>query len=292
MGLLEQLTSHREEFTVRERLIANFLESGFPHAGLDTATAVAERLNISAATVVRFVSKLGYGRYSDLQREMRGQVRSRLVSPLQRFELSDATETVHGRADVKNLMSKTFDVGLAILGRTYDAIDQHTVEGISAALIGCKGSIWVVGEKKGRSIALYIQANLGLSLRNVHLLSTEASFEADRLLDLGPEDVMLIIDVRRYVNSTVQAANWGEARGARLIVLADAVDSALYVRTSLRLAAATTGAGAFDSYLGLMLICEIICNLVTAAIPDEVRKRLALGEDAWRQFGIFSSEIR
>ncbi len=49
--LLERLRNARPEFTGREQKIATALETGYPHAGLQSATALGLRVGVSAATV-------------------------------------------------------------------------------------------------------------------------------------------------------------------------------------------------------------------------------------------------
>ena len=287
MTLLDRLRSRRDEMTNRERQIAGYLETGYPHAGLETATAVGERVNASAATVVRFIAKLGYSGYADFQRELRDEVEARLISPLQRLTDPATAGTRSDQDGSGDVLARSFEAAMSAVTRTFGALDRRSVETVASLLTGCRGRIWIVGEKKGRSIALYLYAQLNLCLERVSL-GADASFEADRLLDVGPDDIVVLLDVRRYVETTLLTADWCEARGATLVVLSDSAISPLFGRTPYRLAAATGGAGAFDTYVGLMLIADVLTNAVTAIDPDRARRRLELGEAAWAQFKVFA----
>lgn len=298
--LLERLRLHRDAMTARERQIATYLEQGYPHAGLESATAVGERVRASAATVVRFIAKLGYSGYAELQRELRDQVETRLSSPLQRlmgpkdhFENEPVSPQHHllsGQSGAVDVVTRTFETALATVTRTYGALDRRTLDAIVTLMLGCTGSIWIVGEKKGRSLALYLYAQLNLCLRHVHLLSTDASFGPDRMLDVGSGDIVVVMDVRRYVESTLLAAEWCQEKGATLVVFSDSVTSPLFDRTSYRMVAVTHTAGAFDSYVGLMLIADMVTNAITAADPERARKRLEAGEAALAKFRIFGAQ--
>ncbi|HYF54963.1 MAG TPA: MurR/RpiR family transcriptional regulator [Salinarimonas sp.] len=288
--LLERLRSCRAEMTGRERQIASYLEAGYPHAGLESATAVGERVNVSPATVVRFIAKLGYGGYAEFQRELRDEVEARLTSPLQRLASAPLPESPGGPASLEgvDVLTRSFEAALACVTRTYGALDRPVVDAIVTLLLECRGRIWIIGEKKGRSVALYLYAQLNLCLERVTMLTTDASFEADRLLDVGPDDVVIAVDVRRYVERCVQAAEWCRAQGAAVVVLSDGPTSPLFGRTSYRLAAATNSAGAFDSYLGLMLIADLVTNIVADRAPERARRRLEVGEKAWAQLRVFT----
>lgn len=299
-NLLDRLRLHRDSMTARERQIAAYFERGYPHAGLESATAVGERVRASAATVVRFVAKLGYSGYAELQRELRDQVETRLSSPLQRLMgPKEEFETEHtlpehqllsGQAGAADVVTRTFETALATVTRTYGALDRRMLDAIAALMLGCTGSIWIVGEKKGRSLALYLYAQLNLCLRHVNLLSTDASFGPDRMLDVGSGDIVIVVDVRRYVESTLLAAEWCQEKGATLVVLSDSVSSPLFDKTSYRMVAVTHTAGAFDSYVGLMLIADMLTNAITAADPERARQRLEDAEAALAKFKIFGTQ--
>jgi len=289
--LLERLRLHQTEMTARERQIASYLEAGYPHAGLESATAVSERVNVSAATVVRFVAKLGYNGYADLQRELREETGARLASPLQRLD-DQRTDDPDDQARSSNsvdVVTRSFEAALASLSRSYGSFDRQALASIDTLLTECKGRVWIIGEKKARSIALYLYAHLNLCLDHVSLLNTDASFEADQLLEVARDDVVIVIDVRRYVERGVVAAEWCLARGASLVVLSDSSASPLFAKTNYRLAAFTNAAAAFDSYVSLMFMVDVLTNAVTLRDPDRARKRLSLGEAAWSQFQIFGS---
>jgi DNA-binding MurR/RpiR family transcriptional regulator len=287
MTLLDRLRSHRTDMTTREREVAHYLESGYPHAGLQSATAVAERVGVSAATIVRFIAKLGYDGYAEFQRELREEVGARLASPLQRLETPQTIEPGSGAGDV---VSRSFDAALASMTRTYGAFDRRALDLAADALAGCKGRIWIIGEKKGRSVALYLYAHLNLCLPRVTLLSTDGSFAADTLLDVGPDDVAILVGMRRYVGEGIIAAKWCQSRGARLIVLSDSTTAPVFEQDCIRLVATSSSAGAFDSYVGLMLVADILTNAVTELNPDQVRARLSIGERAWGEFNVFTAQ--
>jgi DNA-binding MurR/RpiR family transcriptional regulator len=279
--LPQRLATRDPELTPRERKVAGELVAGYPHAGLEGATGLAEKVGVSAATVVRLAAKLGYAGYPELQRELRSEVEALLKTPLSRLDgvvsakLLPATQTV----------SETFAAALNALDATRLQFDEATARAMAEQLVACRGRIIIIGEKKGRAIALYLYAQL--TLARVELLSSDASFEADRLRDIGSDDIVIAIDVRRYLARTIKAALFAVSRGARLMVLADHADAPLARRTPMKLVAATEGAGAFDSYAALVVVADCLANLVISSDPAGARARLESGEEAWTALGIF-----
>ena len=53
-----------------------------PFAGLDTVAEFASRAGISAPSVLRFVTRLGFGGFPDFQKHLREELEAQLLSPL------------------------------------------------------------------------------------------------------------------------------------------------------------------------------------------------------------------
>src|SRR5690606_24279468 len=70
--------------TVAEKRAARGLLSSYPTLGLAPVAEFAQRAGASSATVLRFVSQLGYKSYPDFQRALRDELAQRSKSPLQR----------------------------------------------------------------------------------------------------------------------------------------------------------------------------------------------------------------
>src|SRR3972149_7434487 len=60
--------------------LANYILDNYIQASFFTATELAHRLDLDAATVVRFSQRVGYPGYPELQREVRDKVRHELLA--------------------------------------------------------------------------------------------------------------------------------------------------------------------------------------------------------------------
>lgn len=273
----ERMASAAPSLTDSDRRIGHVLTEGYPRSGLLSATAIARKAGTSAASVVRLIAKLGYAGWADFQSEARAQIDLRLASPLDKL----------GAAGAGDPSLRAIEAGRTALNGTVDRLDPQAIRAAVLALTGCRGRVVLVGEKKGRAVALYLFSHLNLCLERVQLLSTDAGFSADVLMDIGPDDVALVVDVRRYVDASLKAARWAVSRGARLIALCDSVSSPLWREAEIRLVATTEGAGAFDTYVGLLLLADVLTTEIIAAAPEMARTRMVRGERAWTHFATF-----
>ena len=89
--LTERLARQDADLTASERALAEALGRDYPHALLESATALAARTGTSASTVVRLFAKLGYGSYAEAQREARAEVTALLQTAGQRAPVTIGT---------------------------------------------------------------------------------------------------------------------------------------------------------------------------------------------------------
>ena len=65
--IAQEVRARLNEFTSAEKRVAQTLLSNYPVAGLETVNSFAHRAQVSTATVLRFVNKLGFAIYSEFQ---------------------------------------------------------------------------------------------------------------------------------------------------------------------------------------------------------------------------------
>src|SRR5215218_4529378 len=73
-------------FTPSEKRAAHALLSHYPFAGLGTVAEFAARAGISAPSVLRFVTRLGFGGFPEFQKHLREELEAQLKSPLMKAD--------------------------------------------------------------------------------------------------------------------------------------------------------------------------------------------------------------
>src|SRR4249919_2903539 len=81
----ELLRARRGDLTPAELRVAQALLADYPAAGLQTVAALAAVAGVSAPTVVRLVSKLGFPGYATLQNRLRAELSARSVGPVELY---------------------------------------------------------------------------------------------------------------------------------------------------------------------------------------------------------------
>src|SRR5438552_19165674 len=84
-GVAELVRQHQANLSPAERKLARVFLASYPIAGLESVARFAERAGVSAPTVTRFITKLGFRGYPEFQEALRLEVQARLSSPLARY---------------------------------------------------------------------------------------------------------------------------------------------------------------------------------------------------------------
>jgi DNA-binding MurR/RpiR family transcriptional regulator len=279
--LLERLEIGHGTLTASETEIVQYLLAHYPQSCLDSASAMARATGVSPATVVRLFSKLGYARFQDVQREVRGEVSRKLNSPAERARLPEDD------ASLVQVAARTLETEIENLRATYAAAAPEQVEAVVARLCAGRGRIYVIGEKNSYPIACYIQAHLNFCLPDVVLLDTGEARIADRLLWSTPDDLLIGISIRRYSpNTTRAAAHWRE-RGGDVIALTDSPLSPLCPHATHRLLIETRSQSVFDSFTAAMSLSGLIVGAVARRRREAMLDVLRRGEQLYATFGTF-----
>jgi len=283
MTLLERIGQHRDDLTDSEQAIARHIAMNYASVAYDSAASIAQKCEVSGATATRFFTKLGYDSFAEVQREVRDEISERLTSPLTRLDSS-----LGSGATAADVLARTLERDLDNLRLAAGGIQSNQLLGMAELLVQCRGTVFIYGEKKAYAIGFYLYAQLNLCLERVELLTAEQSLLPDRLLRVGPGDILLVVDMRRYVRVTQQAAQTFQERGAKVLVLGDSEASPLAAKADFGIYFPVDGAFLFDSYTALMFAANAISNIAAFQRKAETVARVKEGERLWDRFEIFN----
>jgi DNA-binding MurR/RpiR family transcriptional regulator len=141
-----------------------------------------------------------------------------------------------------------------------------------------------------RPVALALAGELGLVRSGVSEIVGGEVATARQLSRCGPEDVVVVIDVRRYDRLVVSAAAQARSAGASVIALTDSMLSPVATGALAVFTLAADGVGPFDSYVGALAIANVLVAEVAARLSDSATAHLDRVEAAWNDLGALVDE--
>jgi DNA-binding MurR/RpiR family transcriptional regulator len=274
-GLIEERVSplvrsmRRPDLTPAERAIARVLITDYPEAGLLSARALARSAAVSSPTVSRFATKLGYASFQELQEAMRLDLRARLSSPSERIP-----QQLKSRRTPHDLLNEAVDADIDNLRRSRDQIDAGEFDRLVGRIGNPRGSVYVVGSKKGAVPARYLYVQLNQIREGVVLLETGDGI-TDGLLNVGPSDLLVAFAPRRSTRNLIETAQEFRRRGAAVAGLCDRFPSPEFSTADYLLTVVTHGVSLFDSYTAFSSLVNGIVAAVAAERGPRTRARMA-----------------
>jgi DNA-binding MurR/RpiR family transcriptional regulator len=255
------------ELSAKERLVARAVLAQYPVAGLETAASLAEIANVSAPTVVRFVSRLGYPSYKTFQSMLREEISEKTASPV-------VLETRSSRAQGEASPVGDSAVITASLLATFEQLPASEVEAAAVALAGTQGAIHTFGGRFTHILAEYAALNLR-ALRGRIFYHRDIQDAIAASVDISRRDCLLIFDVRRYQQESVRLARLVKARQGTVILITDPWMSPIAEFADVVLPARIEAPSPLDGLVGPMAVVETIVGGVHNLLGGTAAAHLA-----------------
>lgn len=255
--------------TAAEKRAARGLLGSYPTLGLAPVAEFAQQSGASSATVLRFVSQLGYKSYPDFQRALREELEERSKSPLQRSHASA------GAADAdRNFLDRFVTQAVDNLRGSASLIPTSEFEAVCARLAENKGACYLAGGRFTDFLAGYMEAHLRLIRQGVRRLDGRPATRADQLIDVKAGDLAVIFDVRRYDPSLMDVAAHLAARRAQIVLITDEWMSPVSRFAKLVLPCRTEMGRTWDANGSLLTLVEAIIARTTELSWPTASKRM------------------
>jgi DNA-binding MurR/RpiR family transcriptional regulator len=270
-NIAERIADRIEAMPPGERKAAQTLVANYPLIGLKTVADFAAKAGVSAPTILRFVSRLGFQNYSDFQAHLQEELAAQLQSPLVR-----STAPTSSR---ESGASPMVDASIENIRETFRHISARQTAEIVDLLANPRMRITLVGGRFTDPLARYMAAHLTIIRPGVFHLAGQESNWRDRLIDMGKHDILVILDIRRYQESLVRFAEKADRRGVRTILLTDQWLSPIARFARYVVAGRTAVPSAWDSSAALFVVAETLIAEVTRRLEVESARRIGEMED-------------
>ncbi|HEV7344361.1 MAG TPA: MurR/RpiR family transcriptional regulator [Devosia sp.] len=255
--------------TAAEKRAARGLLGSYPTLGLAPVAEFAQQAGASSATVLRFVSQLGYKSYPDFQRALREELEERSKSPLQRSPASQ--EQSGGDA---HFLDHFFSRIVDNLRQSAGLIPASEFEAVCVRLAENKGACYLAGGRFTDFLAGYMEAHLRVIRQGVRRLDGRPATRGDQLIDVRPGDLAVIFDVRRYDPSLLAAAAELASRRAQIVLITDEWMSPISRFAKLVLPCRTEVGRTWDANSPLFALVEAVIARTTELSWSAASKRM------------------
>lgn len=269
MTLREQIEDMSEQFTPAERQLGTVILADYPFAGLEPIQDLSRRASVSAPSISRFVTKLGYRGFQDFQQSLVRELREGRSSPIQLREKQalDRTDTLGGC--LARASALTQELALRMPRAQFDRL---------VTLLGDpRRRIYLIGGRMSDSLAGFFVRHLRQIRAEAHHIPSDPELWPEYLLRLRPQDVVVIFDFRRYQARLADLAAQARGRRAQIVVITDPWISPAAKGAAELVAAPIDSGTLWDSYSAAFALIEALLVALAERDWDGTRARI----EAW-----------
>jgi DNA-binding MurR/RpiR family transcriptional regulator len=249
--------------TPQERKAADALIAHQADLATYRAAELAVLADVSKATMSRLFRRLGFQDFDEMREHVRS-LRSR-GEPRQ----------ANPNTDTKAVIAADHEAIVAALR------DNDLTSAISA--ISAAQRVLILGWRNSYPVALHARQQLSQARPEVRLAPTPGQTIGEDLVDLGPDDVVIIFGFRRRPDGFAAALAQAGATGATVILIADPT---LRARgATILLQCPIQGPLAFDSYASAMTLISVLADGVLTLQGAAGQARVSRISDAYAAMG-------
>ncbi len=267
MTIRDRLLDPSLALTPAERKLARMVLANYPVAGLGTVATLAGRATVSDPTVVRFATKLGFPSFVAFQDTLLSEVEERLRSPLMLTGRHLGDAGLHPSQAYTRAMAE-------LLASGEDLQQPAEFERAVEVLIACKGRVLVIGGRFSGFLAGILQAHLRQLRPGTSIVAGPAAERVDQLADMGPRDLVVVFDYRRYQSDVIAFARQAHGRGARLLLLTDRWGSPVAEISDVVLAAEVEAPSLFDTMVPALVQVEALVTAMAERLGPKALERI------------------
>ena len=174
----------------RHKLIAEYIRKNYDKAAFMNVEQLSLAAGVSEATVVRFSSELGYGKYQHFQQALKDYAKSRLTS-VQRM---DRAYDLYRGTDI---LTSVLNADIDKIKTTLAQIDRQAFLGAIDKILNAE-NIYIIGLRSASSLAGFLGYYLNHMFSNIHLVNTASAGEIfEQMFRVQSGDVVIGISFPR-----------------------------------------------------------------------------------------------
>ncbi len=274
-NLEERITNSLETLSPSNKRLARFVLDNRYFVSFVSANQIGEMNEVSAATVVRFAQAIGYEGYSELQDTLRSELTSFMTAAVRMQKRMDAP------SPPKSTPQQVFYTDILNIERTASSLSKKDL-GAALDAIQKARRILVIGAALSSTPAAFLAHSLKVMGFDSLCVQGEGLQSAIELARIQADDLLIALDLWRYVRTTVNAVSQTKEKGAPVIAITDGIVSPLAQVADIAFHVVTEGIAHSLSITSLMSLLNVIVAMLADRVPEQVYESIQRVDAAYR----------
>lgn len=269
-GLSSRIRRHYGELSPTEKILADVVLDCPGDVAAYSATELAALAGVSKMTVSRLVRRLGYANFEEARLASRGAVEP--ASPLLLLDKRDGGDGA--ATGLPEGLEAYFRSSIDAVVSTARLCDPAVIAATAQALHDAR-RVWVCGQRISAFLAGYARWQFIQFRGDVHMLAGAGETYGEALAEIGPDDLLFLVAMRRRSPAVCALMRTAAARGIRTALLIDNHSPLEIPPPPLTLRCRTRSPSALDNHVAAMAIVNALTADLIRLTGEEGRRRIA-----------------
>lgn len=260
--VINDISARLDSLTPKAKALGTYIIQNPSKAVFMTTKEVAEASGVSEATVVRFVSTLGYRNYSEFQNALKDFVNSGLSLP-DRAKIKgikeEGTDRLHREIldELNNLKYLYENIDIDTMNRFVEHLDKsHTV--------------YVIGSRISYTFAYFLWWSLTRIRRGIYILKGSDTTTLDMLTNAPSNSLVILAACTRYPNELIKLSKMIRRSDHTLLAIADSNICPVTQFADLSLVVPARSIPFIGNVSGMMVVIQYIVQELASRKGEEL----------------------
>ena len=277
---------HNAELTKTQQTIADFVLDHSSDACFMTSTEIADRLDVSESSVIRFARSLGYTGFMDFQKNLRKEYQEQVHHISNAITVPSQRMAQINKVGISgDYLKQHFTNVISNIEEMFSNNGLHTFED-AADIIVRSTQKYVTATRGDTALADYASLYLKHMVSNVINTSSACMTPVDQLINIRKEDCLLIFGFPRYSSLDHATVRMAKDAGAQIIVVTDKPSSLLAQYASVLITVPVDSNSFNNSLAAAQFTTECLLEAVSHRVHG-IEKRLQKIDEYLDELGTY-----
>ncbi len=238
--------------TKSQKLIRRYLLKHYQEVAMMSAVEFGEKVNVSDATISRFVRTIGFENFYEFKNQLRESIKN-FDSPYKRVvKLSSAMMNAPESADLQECLLQIGKRDVKNIEELMAHMDRELLERVVNVIFSVK-TIYFIGVGSSAALVDFFCQHFRRMGFHIVPISEGGSCNLEKIISMTAEDLLFAITFPRYSRVTYDAILYAKKKGGQVVTMTDGSFSAIRAYSDFVIALEVENGTFFNSLVAPML---------------------------------------
>ncbi len=203
------------------------------------------------------------------------------MTTVQRLEISN------NLISEENALKGVLKSDMENIRTTLEKIDHKAFEEVVDSIFAAK-KIYIIGLRSSTALSEFLGFYLNLILDNVNIVAYGMSDIFEQLINISDQDLVIGIGFPRYATRTIEALNYAQSKGTKVVAITDSLLSPLATKADYTLIAQSNMASFVDSLVAPLSVINALIVAVGLREKEKISTTFENLENIWKEYQVYS----